>query len=91
MTVKCPEIISVISFLKDHGNFVLSETKGWNKVRLDMNMSKPLDVALKDKIISSSAGLKYWEYGGSPHNAAGNGFLCEKHEISISFPLKSKT
>ena len=89
MQVKCLEITSAIKLLKDSGNITVAETvDGWTKVKLDINMAQPLTQEMQDKILSEVPGLKYWEYKGSLHNPSGKGFICEKHEISITFPIQ---
>lgn len=86
MQIKCLEITSAVKLLKDTGNQVEDTIEGWTKVELDVNMKKPLTDAVRDKIIAEIPGLKYWKYKGSPHNPAGEGFVCEKHKISLTFP-----
>lgn len=88
MQIKCPEITCAINILKSNGNDIVEEIESWSGVKLDINMAKPLDLDSKNKIVSDIKELEYWEYQGSPHNPADNGFVCKQHSISITFPLK---
>lgn len=86
MQIKCPEIISALNFLKDSGNKVLEAAEGWTNIDLDIRLTEPLTASMRNQIATEFPNLTYWEYKGSPHNQAGEGFVCKKHKISLTFP-----
>ena len=86
MEINCQEINLVLNLAEKAGNKILEVSTGWSKVKKDIRMAEPLAPQLKKKI-KSEVNLQYWKYNGSPHNAPDEGYFCEEHNITISFPI----
>ena len=87
MEINCPEIDLALKLVEAVGNKIAEVSTGWSNVKKDIRMAEPLTFKLKEKIKSEANSLQYWKYKGSQHNAPDEGFCCEEHSVSFSFPI----
>jgi hypothetical protein len=84
-TTNSPLIDAVIALARDEGNSVAEISTGWEKVRQVVHMTRPMSLALKDRITKEPA-LRFWSSQATPHDRAACGFIDDAELVSIEFP-----
>ncbi|MHA6848778.1 hypothetical protein [Ralstonia syzygii] len=81
-----PNIDRAVKIAEQGGNSVSEISEGWSKVRQVVQMSGHLTAAVRSDIERQVPSLRYWSSKRTPHNAAGEGYICEEYGVGISFP-----
>lgn len=81
-----PNIERAVRIAEQAGNSVSELSEGWSKVRQVVQMAGPLTAAVRSSIESQVPSLRYWSTKRTPHNPAGEGYICEECGVGISFP-----
>lgn len=83
-----PEIDQAIQIAVAAGNSVHEIYREWSKMKQVVYMTLPLDDAARDEIKRQVPSLRHWTAERTPHNAAEEGFTCDKHKVAMSFPVR---
>jgi hypothetical protein len=49
-------------------------------------MTHRLSATVRDEIEKQIPSLRYWSSERTPHNLAEEGFICDDHQVGLSFP-----
>lgn len=83
---KSPYIDNAVQIAIAAGNSVREISEGWSKVQQVVHMAAKLTDSVRAEIQSQVPSLRYWSTDRTPHNPAEEGFICDVHQVGISFP-----
>ncbi|MDE8756041.1 hypothetical protein PZA22_16265 [Pectobacterium polaris] len=83
---KSSYIDHAIEFSLAEGNSVKEISDGWSNMDQVIYFSKKMSQELQLKIKREEPKLRYFSTDRTPHNKAGEGFICDEYKIAISYP-----